>query len=489
MVDMGDDGEIADVSEVCHARGYDLDSGFGQGGLAGPLVTKRSKMKISNYLDLQHSLEALPYELVKIVCCRAALRAMTVIKPLLDQYDEQTTGRYALALFHDVSKSIVQCNNATLTELTKHSRTKKFASSNLKMLCENDEAFGYGYNTGQVCIRDVDSTSLNRQNAAQHVSKFLEINSRENRDFLFRHLWHDIEIDIAMVQKLDTPSDLFSARELTPGGGLPGDPRYYPSDLLLALKHAGPAWSFWREWYQGFLDGKPLGWELQRRVAEIDNVIWETGPEAVAVEIERIRAEFSGQPSGEDRFPKHEPKSVSHLFDNRVIASASLQGLATQVTHSIERFHAETGANALPEALEPLTALPALLLAVNSTIQKAPHEGTIPSETEDQLRAEIGRLNAKIVELEGKICGLEADIASLPHAERKGIIQLLTQTALWGGLASGLWILSGDDVDLRKRTENLIERKEQVRSLLMQDGLPQTQVKKSLRPVPRPNRA
>ena len=55
--------------------------------------------------------------------------------------------------------------------------------------------------------------------------------------------------------------------------------------------HLGPHalhWSFWREWYQGFLDGKPLDWEIQRRVALIHDEIWEQ----VAEEIERIRTLF-----------------------------------------------------------------------------------------------------------------------------------------------------------------------------------------------------
>ncbi len=51
-------------------------------------------------------------------------------------------------------------------------------------------------------------------------------------------------------------------------------------------------WSFWREWYQSFLDGEPMDWELQQRVALIVDAIWEAGPEAVAEEIERIRAEW-----------------------------------------------------------------------------------------------------------------------------------------------------------------------------------------------------
>ena len=55
---------------------------------------------------------------------------------------------------------------------------------------------------------------------------------------------------------------------------------------------AGKNGAFWRQWYQGFLDGKPIDWELQRRVALIDKAIWEAGPKAVAEEIEKIRAKF-----------------------------------------------------------------------------------------------------------------------------------------------------------------------------------------------------
>ncbi|NIZ61364.1 hypothetical protein DL239_10295 [Sedimentitalea sp. CY04] len=50
--------------------------------------------------------------------------------------------------------------------------------------------------------------------------------------------------------------------------------------------------TFWQEWFQGFRDGKPLDWNLQLQVALIEDAIWDAGPEAVAKEIERIRAKF-----------------------------------------------------------------------------------------------------------------------------------------------------------------------------------------------------
>ena len=52
-------------------------------------------------------------------------------------------------------------------------------------------------------------------------------------------------------------------------------------------------WSFWRDWYQGFLDGKPLDWGLQRRVATIPDADWALGPEHIAKLIEEIRARFA----------------------------------------------------------------------------------------------------------------------------------------------------------------------------------------------------
>ncbi|OOY04589.1 hypothetical protein BMI87_10225 [Thioclava sp. F28-4] len=55
---------------------------------------------------------------------------------------------------------------------------------------------------------------------------------------------------------------------------------------------AGKNGTFWREWYQGLLDGEPLDWGLQRRVALIDDAVWEAGIEAVAAEIEKIRSIF-----------------------------------------------------------------------------------------------------------------------------------------------------------------------------------------------------
>ncbi|MDF1670371.1 MAG: hypothetical protein P1U83_12210 [Roseovarius sp.] len=97
----------------------------------------------------------------------------------------------------------------------------------------------------------------------------------------------------------------------------PGEPDWLVSVLMPKdnLLESGPEWAFWREWYYGFLNGKPLNWELQKRVTLIEDAIWEDGPEAVALEIERIRAAFDVETQAAD------------LEENSSTAIASIRGI------------------------------------------------------------------------------------------------------------------------------------------------------------------
>lgn len=62
--------------------------------------------------------------------------------------------------------------------------------------------------------------------------------------------------------------------------------------LRRRLQSADEIWRFWDDWYQGFLDGAPLDWELQRRVAMIADASWKKGPKHVAAVIEDTRKRF-----------------------------------------------------------------------------------------------------------------------------------------------------------------------------------------------------
>ncbi|MEX0349102.1 MAG: hypothetical protein AB3N15_06715 [Paracoccaceae bacterium] len=62
---------------------------------------------------------------------------------------------------------------------------------------------------------------------------------------------------------------------------------------LWSLLSDDSSFRFWIDWYNGFLEGKPVDWDLQRQVAQIDDEIWDTGPKAVAREIARLQTEIA----------------------------------------------------------------------------------------------------------------------------------------------------------------------------------------------------
>lgn len=99
---------------------------------------------------------------------------------------------------------------------------------------------------------------------------------------LQRHSAGGIRFDIVKAGELSNhlPLNMIITERLIP--------RLF-SERLRDAELIGP---YWHEWYQSFLDGKPLDWELQRQVALIDDTIWDQGPKAVADEIGRIKAEM-----------------------------------------------------------------------------------------------------------------------------------------------------------------------------------------------------
>lgn len=52
-------------------------------------------------------------------------------------------------------------------------------------------------------------------------------------------------------------------------------------DRSIAVLQETPGGSFWIDWYQRALDGRPQNWPLLRDVALIDNALWEQGGEAL----------------------------------------------------------------------------------------------------------------------------------------------------------------------------------------------------------------
>ena len=106
--------------------------------------------------------------------------------------------------------------------------------------------------------------------------------------------------------------------------------RYLEEFRIHASKHA--EWAFWAEWYQGFVDGKPLDWELQRRVAVIDDAIWDQGPEAVAAAIDDIKADmFAEKLPQADKVSFDPDKAVFEATPEPLNANSLLETTLNQV--------------------------------------------------------------------------------------------------------------------------------------------------------------
>lgn len=100
----------------------------------------------------------------------------------------------------------------------------------------------------------------------------------ENREIVRAAAYADTEVDLNTLTA-------------TPIWHETGEPKWLVSTLIPLddLLEKGSEWSFWREWYRGFLNGKPLDWELQKEIALIPDADWEKGPQHIAGLIEIIR--------------------------------------------------------------------------------------------------------------------------------------------------------------------------------------------------------
>lgn len=103
-------------------------------------------------------------------------------------------------------------------------------------------------------------------------------------------------------------------------------------------------WSFWRDWYQGFLDGKPINWDLQREVAMIPDADWDKGPEHIAEKIAEIQADFLVKKAPLAETIEFNPKTAKFFATPIPVAKPDLLGTTlSQVADALEDALADQG--------------------------------------------------------------------------------------------------------------------------------------------------
>ncbi|MDA3856850.1 MAG: hypothetical protein PF480_01070 [Roseovarius sp.] len=97
--------------------------------------------------------------------------------------------------------------------------------------------------------------------------------------------------------------------------------------------------------------------------------------------------------------------------------------------------------------------MPKSLTRISAILKHAPRT----AETEQMLREEVGRLNAKIAQLETELqAARRSPDPIFSPALKKQAGTSLGDWKFYAALCAGLWVISGDDLGIQKRLENIL---------------------------------
>lgn len=145
---------------------------------------------------------------------------------------------------------------------------------------------------------------------------------------------------------------------------------------------------FFELWHRGFIDGKPLDWELQRLVALIPDAQWELGPKQIAGEIKKIQKRHevekvtsAARTEIEEPVPLFAPEAIiQKLTANREAIALAAAGLLEQLSEFREKVRGDNKLDV--EIKAPLLAfLDNLTVKLHDLLRLIPMEGV---EIEEQ---------------------------------------------------------------------------------------------------------
>ncbi len=274
---------------------------------------------------------------------------------------------------------------------------------------------------------------------------------RKNRDIETRTTFFEaISSDAEWMLDAADPADIYETslwhrNEITPtlAGRLRNIQNFWGEDAQV--------WGFWHRWYDGFLNGTPIDWDVQLAVASIPDEEWATGSARISEIIKELELPTTGNQAIDRRQPEAEPMGITRLIKNPTTIKYQSELVSGQITANIEAFHRETGKNQLPDAFIALVPIAKSFQKVSTILKTETNQ-----ETEDALRQEIRRLKARIQELE--LALKDANQKSEPdfiNAFKKKAGEGLGDWKMYAAIFASLWLISGDDTGPERRLEKL----------------------------------
>lgn len=115
-------------------------------------------------------------------------------------------------------------------------------------------------------------------------------------------------------------------------------------------------WGFWHKWFQGFLYGNPLDWDIQLSVALIADESWIKGPAHIAREIDDLLIEFEGiegsGPTDSEGDARVSPSAARNMSKRMAVNHEAIALVASGLIDHISNFRESIRGNNQIETAE-----------------------------------------------------------------------------------------------------------------------------------------
>lgn len=440
--------------------------------MAVEAATQVTMDDVTNERELYAWLASQPAGLSRAIAARAALRSL----PAVMNQVERTAGNV------NAGASLVACLRATLMTCvaarsgdTPDDALKEAANAAIRSAprmypsVTDRTATLAGMSAAETVL------SKSRASVADAASQALQLASDTARSSTLSAGLNPFSSEATMLKdaEIALEDDLLSARLWSTGKAPLPMLEFWEGFVKAARNDA--IWAYWVEWYQGFMAGRPVDWEFQNAVALIDDSIWRQGAQAVAVEIERLRAEIAAAQAAraaaeaEANAAKAEaeaaaakaraeaaakmqaamPKSVDHLLNNRVLATAVLEGAAAALGSA--GGAAPNGHVGIQVAMRDL---PQSLTQIAGQLRALP-AASVQDGEKNTLKSEVAKFNIAFDVLESTVSKVSAKTCT--PQDRAVVAPFLAKADVLGNLVGGLLILAGPDEALVERYEGFTQ--------------------------------